>query len=227
MARPADPNARHALIAAARKEFVRAGIRGARIEDITSACGLSKGAFYLHAPSKEALFGEMVAELQAELDEAIEERQARWQSYVREHGAPSADDWARGTERARGLSELELQLDRSVIELIWQHREVFETLFSGTQGTEFAGLIWQFVERETERVAKDFELMQRSGACRSDLPPKLFGTAVVGAWLLIARQLAALPERPDLNEWVHALQRLFREGSAVRSPLVAPERSSL
>src|SRR5437660_856533 len=56
MARPADPNAKEALMAAARAEFARRGLRGARIEDITAACGLSKGAFYLHFESKEALF---------------------------------------------------------------------------------------------------------------------------------------------------------------------------
>lgn len=55
MARPRDPHARSALIASARREFVRAGIQKARIEDITAASGLSKGAFYLHFKSKEAL----------------------------------------------------------------------------------------------------------------------------------------------------------------------------
>ena len=34
MARPADPHARSALIAAARTQFVRSGIKGARIEDL-------------------------------------------------------------------------------------------------------------------------------------------------------------------------------------------------
>ena len=60
MPRHADPNAKEALVAAARAEFARGGLRGARIEDITAACGLSKGAFYLHFESKEALFGELV-----------------------------------------------------------------------------------------------------------------------------------------------------------------------
>ena len=60
MPRLADPNAKDSLVAAARAEFARKGLRGARVEDITSACGLSKGAFYLHFESKEALFGELV-----------------------------------------------------------------------------------------------------------------------------------------------------------------------
>ena len=58
MARPADPNAKEALVAAARAEFARRGLVGARVEDITAACNLSKGAFYLHVESKEALFGD-------------------------------------------------------------------------------------------------------------------------------------------------------------------------
>ena len=62
MARPADPHARASLISAARREFVRHGIVGAHIEDITQACKLSKGAFYLHFESKEALFKVLVDE---------------------------------------------------------------------------------------------------------------------------------------------------------------------
>ncbi|MFN7132252.1 MAG: TetR family transcriptional regulator, partial [Myxococcales bacterium] len=38
---------------------MRRGLRGARIEDITSSCGLSKGAFYLHFDSKEEVLGEL------------------------------------------------------------------------------------------------------------------------------------------------------------------------
>src|SRR5882762_9012970 len=67
MARPADPHARRSLMLAARRAFAEAGIVGARIEDITAACGLSKGAFYLHFKSKEALFGEVVSDLRARI----------------------------------------------------------------------------------------------------------------------------------------------------------------
>src|SRR5436305_9426982 len=67
MPRLADPNAKHSLVAAARAEFAKKGLRGARIEDITSACGLSKGAFYLHFESKEALFGELVEKFFGEI----------------------------------------------------------------------------------------------------------------------------------------------------------------
>ena len=66
-------------MAAARREFVRSGIQKARIEDITQACGLSKGAFYLHFESKEALFREVVQALEVKF-EAM--RQSREGSYA-------------------------------------------------------------------------------------------------------------------------------------------------
>src|SRR3954465_14733968 len=76
MPRHADPNGKEALGAAARAEFARRGLRGARIEDVTAACGLSKGAFYLHFESKEALFGELVEKFFGEIAHSTDRRHA-------------------------------------------------------------------------------------------------------------------------------------------------------
>src|SRR5437868_10058752 len=107
MPRPADPNAKEALIAAARAEFARKGLRGARIEDITAACGLSKGAFYLHFKSKEALFGELVASFRARMDTLLEQRMQVMASFFTEHGPLSARDLHGRTDRYERLLELE------------------------------------------------------------------------------------------------------------------------
>src|SRR5712692_808680 len=81
MARPADPNAKEAVVAAARAEFARRGLRGARIEDITAACGLSKGAFYLHFESKEALFRERVTAFREATDRLTASRMTAIQRF--------------------------------------------------------------------------------------------------------------------------------------------------
>jgi AcrR family transcriptional regulator len=94
MARHADPNAKEDLIAAARAEFARRGLRGARIEDITAACGLSKGAFYLHFESKEALFGDLVHAFQARMSTCSAGRTSAMEHFVKEHGAVDARDAA-------------------------------------------------------------------------------------------------------------------------------------
>lgn len=221
MARPADPNARHALLTAARAEFVKAGIRGARIEDITAACGLSKGAFYLHSPSKEALFGEMAAQLQGELEAVLSRRHQRWSQFITEHGPLKPSDVTSNSKHYRATTDLEASLDRELLELIWRNRDLFEILVSGSQGTEFSGLIWAMVDRETDNLTSSVEMLQKAGSCRPDLPPRLFASVLVGSWLLIARQLALLKQQPDLEQWVRALHRLFREGS-MSSPPASP-----
>src|SRR5256885_13778348 len=124
MARPADPNARSALIAAARKEFVHAGIRGARIEDITQSCGLSKGAFYLHFESKEALFAELVAAFRERTDALLLRRKESMAAFFMEQGPLTARDVQKRTSRYERLLTLETALDRETLSTRWGYRDV-------------------------------------------------------------------------------------------------------
>src|SRR5947209_4911297 len=125
MPRPADPNAKEALVTAARAEFARRGLRGARIEDITAACGLSKG-------------------------------------------------------------------------------------------TAFEGTIWEIADAEVNRVREDFQRYQGHGVCRPDIPGELFGSLIVGTYLLLAVRMSRLQEKPDLREWARSLHTLIHEGSQPR-----------
>jgi AcrR family transcriptional regulator len=214
MARPADPHAREALVQAARVEFVRAGVRGARIEDITAACHLSKGAFYLHFPSKEALFGELVAGFRSRTDAMLERRKTQLARFFAEHGPLSARDVRLKSVRYENLLKLETAADRETLETLWEYRDVFGVLMSGCQGTEYQGLVWEFAGREMTRVQDDFEAVKATGACRTDVPSELFGSMMIGTYLLVAQQMSRMKVRPDLDAWVAALHRLIREGIA-------------
>jgi AcrR family transcriptional regulator len=224
MARPADPNARASLISAARAEFVKKGLRGARIEDITAACGLSKGAFYLHFSSKEALFGEVVGEVKAAIDVLAQERMERVERFFAGHGPLEARDLLERSERYEQLVQLETELDRRTLELMWDYRDVMHVLLRGSQGTDFEPLFWVLVDREVERVATDFQRLQGSQACRTDVSPPLFGTVIVGTYALLIQQMSRMQEKPDLAGWARDLQRLFREGAMRRDAEPAPVR---
>jgi AcrR family transcriptional regulator len=206
MARTADPHARSALIAAARKEFVRFGIKGARIEDITQASGLSKGAFYLHFESKEALFGELVNGFTQKMESIVLERERVVRALLDHH------------RDSQAVLALEVKYDREVLEHIWNERDVFAVLSRGAQGTAFEGLMWQLADREMKRVMENIESMKLSGTCRLDAPAELFGSLVVGTYLLMAQRMTLLEEKPDLDSWVLSLQRLIHEGLAPRPP---------
>ncbi len=219
MARPADPHARSALIAAARAEFVKRGIRGARIEDITAACKLSKGAFYLHFKTKEALFGEQVAGFLGEMNRLVEERMAKLDAFFAEHGLLDAKDFRQRSARSEELLSLEVACDQQVLEWMWQERQVLDVLLSGSQGTEFEGVVWKMVDGEVRRVARDFHRLQASSVCRSDVSPQLFGSMIVGTYLLVGKQMSQARVKPDLHSWAKMLHRLIRDGSSPSNAL--------
>lgn len=210
------------MVAAARTQFVRAGIRGARIEDITHASGLSKGAFYLHFESKEALFAELVGGFQQQMEQIVVERERVVRAYLQRNPLTSRDGLQR-TARRQALVALEVKYDRAVLELIWSERDVFAVLSRGAQGTAFEGFMWQMAEREVKRVVDGLESMKSLGACRLDVPSQVFGSLIVGTYLLLAQQMSQLQKKPDLDLWVHAIQRLIHEGVAPRG-VVAPRR---
>lgn len=216
MARPADPNARNALLAAARKEFHRSGIQRARIEDITQACGLSKGAFYLHFESKEALFQELVGQLEQAVEQhRLNRQQVRLDlGFERRRVTPAL---------MQALSEAEQREDRLLLELLWEHRDVTDVLLRGSQGTVFEGVMWSIIDREVERVALDCAALKYAHTMRDDVPADVVGLMVVGTYLLVARRLAAMDERPDFDHWVRSLHQLIAEG--IRPPVrAAPAR---
>jgi AcrR family transcriptional regulator len=216
--RHADPYAKEALVAAARAEFAKKGLRGARIEDITSACGLSKGAFYLHYPSKEALFGELVTAFATVTRDATERRKQLLQQFLEQHGAVTPKDVFEKSERYRTLLQLEIAQDLALLEHLWAYRDVVGVLVRGSQGTSFEGFIWIMTDGEVDRVQEDFTRFQ-GGACRSDIPTEMVASLIVGTYLLLAMRMSRMSEKPDLAEWARGLHTLIREGSA---PIASP-----
>jgi AcrR family transcriptional regulator len=213
MARPADPNAREALVTAARAEFARRGLRGARIEDITSASGLSKGAFYLHFESKEALFGELVRGFVEAIGALQEKREGAMQQFIEKHGDLSERDVELRTARYLELIELDTCSDLDSLEAMWTYRDVVGVLVRGCQGTAFEGTIWELVDAEMNRCRESFQRYQQHGVCRRDIPGELFGSLIVGTYLLLAVRMSRLQEKPDLREWARSLHTLVHEGS--------------
>lgn len=217
MPRPADPTARAALVAAARAEFVKSGIQRARIEDITHACGLSKGAFYLHYDSKEALFRELVREVEAEFESVRAERERTARDFLAAHGPVRPKDLKPGSPFGQALAALHTDQDRRLLELLWQWRDVTDVLLRGCQGTEFEGVMWAMLDREVERVQGECEALKAARLMRDDIPGEALGLMMVGTYLLVARRMAGLKAKPDFDPWVASLQKLLSEGTAPRA----------
>jgi AcrR family transcriptional regulator len=223
MARPKDPHARSALVAAARREFVVHGIQRARIEDITQACGLSKGAFYLHYESKEALFRELVESLQAGFEALRQDRQRSHRALLAASGGRA--DLGHDVRFLERLEALSVDEDRRLLELLWAWRDVTDVLLRGCQGTEFEGVVWQILDLEAARVREECQMLQGVRLIRDDVSGDLVGLMIVGTYLLMARRLSQASEPPDFEHLVTELQLLLKHGISPRPPALL-ERAS-
>lgn len=72
MERRSPEATRRRLLEAAIQVFARKGYYGTTVDDIVAECGSSKGAFYFHFESKEALFLRLVEEFAGRLAGALE-----------------------------------------------------------------------------------------------------------------------------------------------------------
>ncbi len=200
---------------------MRAGIQKARIEDITHACGLSKGAFYLHFESKEALFRALVGELEGRFEALRRSRESAYEVLV-SRGLPSR-------RRAAFIEELraiDLREDRRLLELLWEYRDVTDVLLRGCQGTEFEGVLWTLLDREANRVREECGELRRAGLLRDDASEEVVGLMLVGTYLLVARKLSTFDEKPDFEPWVRSLQLLLAEGISPTTSRSPPPRAA-
>ncbi len=200
-------------MAAAVRAFSQHGLQRARIEDITQAAGLSKGAFYLHFESKEAAFGEAAALAMHRMQVLLSER--------REAYAALEETFRAQLERGRAPAEavaafeaIDERADRQTLETMWENRHVIDVLMRGSRGTEFEGVLWDFLDAEAGRIGEELEQRVAFGLCRQGLPTQVVGSMVVGTWLLLARSMIDLKEKPDLDFWVRSLKELLSRGIA-------------
>lgn len=219
LARPADPHARAALIAAARQQFREHGIQKARIEDITAACGLSKGAFYLHFDSKEALFTEVVESFGKQMDGMFEERTAEEDAFFARRGTFRSRDFTERSARLDELEALQVKHDTIALELMWTMRDVIHVLMNGAQGTAFAGIIWHFVDREQKRVAEACDRLKKFGAVRGDVSANSIAKLLIGGWVLLMCDMVACEAKPDFSAVIYEMNQLLGEGLTPREPV--------
>lgn len=224
MARPADPNAKSALVAAARAQFRAHGLQRARIEDITAACGLSKGAFYLHYESKEALFLELVTEFERRMDEMFERRTREEDAFFAKGGPFRSTEFVEGSERLPALVEMQTRQDIEALEIMWERRDVIHVLINGSQGTDFDGVIWHAIDREQQRVVVAADRLKKFGVIRKDLSSDVIAMVLMGAWVLTMRQMIARTEKPDFAAIIAELNVLVGEGLTPRPAVPSKSR---
>jgi len=198
MARPADLHAKLDLLRAAEEVFVDRGLDQARIDDITSRAGKSKGAFYLHFESKEDAFRQIVESLLARLAACMEDQ-------------PVLDaDWLRRWH----------EKDQEILQFMWQNRKLVRLVMAGGKSADFAFLIDDFANRACKQLQEFFGRAVEAGLFRADLDVEIVATGVSGAYDRVIRDLVLTDARPDFPHIAAQLQRFVLGGVATPSSSV-------
>lgn len=200
--RPADPHAREALLRAARVEFARQGIDRARVEDVAQRAGLSKGAFYLHFPSKQDAFRELVQRFVGVLEEMAARRREAVERFQNEGPLPKS---------AADILAFERALDLELLETLWRNREIVAVL-EGASGAPYRPLVDAFRDRMRAMLAGDVAARIAAGRLRADLDPDAVTDAILGTYEALTRRMARLREKPDLEAWIRTVAAILHPG---------------
>lgn len=198
MSRPADPLARPKLLRAAREVFAREGLTAARVEDIARRAGLSKGAFYLHFPSKEAAF-------EAVLDHFLVEC-----TRFNEQCRPNLEV-ARTVEDVRRYFR---DHDTQLLEFLWNNRDIAGAFYRAGFSARYQPVLEAFLAAQAEEAAAQMRSLQARGLYRADLDVALVATCVVGMYHHLTRQFIDHKTRPDFAAAAETLGTLLLYGLA-------------
>jgi len=195
MPRPSDPQAKPRLIEAARRVFLERGLDRAKVEEITRAAGLSKGAFYLHFESKEDAFKEI-------LSSALDELGIELAAIEASRNEQPWDD-------LEGLVEHWLAKDQAIYECLWKHRAIMRLVLDGGGSPDYHHLIELFAETAERMSERLVRLGIERGYYRSDIDPKVAAAFCAGGYDRLARQLVRMKKKPDLRLWLIEPQNIW------------------
>jgi AcrR family transcriptional regulator len=184
MPRPSDPSARARLLAGARRIFVERGLDRAKVEDITQAAGLSKGAFYLHFRTKEDAFKEILSGALAELGTILADAEAARAEVA--DGGPEA------------IVEHWLETDLEIFESLWKHRSIMRLVLEGGGSPDYQHLIELFADSAEQTSERLVRFGMKHGYYRADLDPQQAAVFVAGGYDRLARRLVRERRKPDL-----------------------------
>jgi AcrR family transcriptional regulator len=214
MARFPNPDAHEALLEAARVEFARSGLDGARVEDVARRAGVSKGAFYLHFRTKEDAFAELLQRFVGALEEHARRRLEAEAALEPPRGAIDA-------ALAR-LRALERRFDTELLEIFWRNRPILAAVESAG-APRYARLVSDFRRRMRALVTHRVHTRQDIGTLRADVDPEMVATVIVAAYEGLGRRMFELRDKPDLAAWAGALLAILYEG--LLDPAQAPLRA--
>lgn len=179
---------RHILNTAA-LAFADNGYNGVSLNDIVRATGLTKGAFYFHFASKEALALEVFAT-----------KQLDWQAVIGERMA----------QHTRAIDRLNAMLDCGceMYETDASARVVGRLCVELSRERKLAPRLTSYLQVWFEMAADLVRAAQEEGDARRDIDPRTTAETIVSAFIGVEQVSDALTELGDFRQRIENLRTL-------------------
>jgi AcrR family transcriptional regulator len=187
---------RERLLEAAERVFLRRGLQGSSVEEISAEAGFTRGAFYSNFESKEKLFVDLLhARVYDRYREMAVEAQAQ-------EGTPR-DRLRWGIEQVRDAQAGE--------DGRWLFRLWLECLTQAARDEEFRGLAASFWSGNRALLAAQVESVFEELGREPPLPPEQIATALIALDVGLAVQHLVDPDEVPLDFYLPLFDLLFGE----------------
>jgi AcrR family transcriptional regulator len=185
---------RQRLLDAAEQVFLRKGLQGSSVEEITAEAGFTRGAFYSNFKSKDELFVELLQ------DRVYRQYTAMAEEAQEQPGTPRERlRW--GIERVRDLQKAEGGS--------WLFRLWLECLTQAARDPEFRKLAATFWSGNRGLLAEQTRATFKELGRKAPLPAKEIATAMIALDVGLAVQHLVDPDEVPLDVYVPLFDLLF------------------
>lgn len=185
---------REQLLEAAERVFLRRGLEGSSVEEISAEAGFTRGAFYSNFESKDQLFIEL-------LQERVYSGYRRMLDRVEESGGTPRERLVRGAEMLRDVQDAEQGR--------WLFRLWLECLTKAARDEGFRKLAATFWSGNRSLLAAQSEIQAEQLGRKPPLPPDQIATAMIALDIGLAVQHLVDPDAVPLDLYVPIYDALF------------------
>ena len=193
---------RERLLDAAERVFLRRGLQGSSVEEISAEAGFTRGAFYSNFKSKDELFVEL-------LQNRVYRQYAEMAEQAQQQPGTPRERLRWGIERVRDLQKGEegpLGKEAPLLLRLW-----FECLTQATRDEEFRKLAATFWSGNRAILAEQVKETYEEIGEKPPLPTEQIATAMIALDIGLGVQHMVDPDEAPLDFYVPLFDLLFGE----------------
>jgi AcrR family transcriptional regulator len=191
---------RERLLDAAESVFLRRGLQGSSVEEISAEAGFTRGAFYSNFGSKDELFVEL-------LQDRVYRQYARMTEETQEQPGTPRERLRWGIARVRDLQKGEegpLGEEAPLLLRLW-----LECMTQAARDDEFRKLAATFWSGNRTILAEQIKETYKEIGQKPQLPPKEIATAMIALDVGLGVQHLVDPDEAPLDYYVPLFDLLF------------------